>query len=199
MKNILAENMRRFGTKNLNESFSGDVSNSPTKSNVKWTQKRYVNLGPEKIVTELLFTRDKLTADEARRVANQEDARIATLADLDYLKEYKTSGAVIGNVWEDSDTYLNIQNFEDMAIFVGGSKKDATGTAGLILLREAPKMKTLSISGVPSADIQALLPGSNSTTSLTDDQKELLKAMLPGNPTKEELMNFIQAITSDQK
>ena len=155
LKNILAENMRRFGTKNLNETFSGDVSNSLTKSNVNWLSKTLVSLefrgksgSHNKGLIELLYSEDLFSAEQARQIAKQENADFPNVGDLEFLNKYKTSGYTVGEVWCDAQIgSLEVQNFEDPVINVY-SNKDRTDTteikAKLILLRSPERLNKLN-------------------------------------------------------
>jgi len=165
MKNLLAENMRRFKTKNLNEAvalFSEDIT---TDTQSPEFQSLIVTLDGKK--QQLIYNDKQKTAEETAAIAKQEQASLPNRKQLNDLMNLVRPGTGDINIWVDQGVgeqiryiLFNLNDGSDVMTSVNNdtivSKNDQalnqTFTAEqqpkadyIILLRNKPMMPTVTV------------------------------------------------------
>ena len=166
MKNLLAENMRRFKTKNLNEAvelFSGDIT---TDTQSPEFQSLIVTLDGKK--QQLIYNDKQKTAEETAAIAKQEQASLPNRKQLNDLMNLVRPGTGDINIWvdqgvgeqiryilynlNDGTDVINVYNNNDTIVSKNDQALNQTFTDKqqpkadyIVLLRNKPMMPTVTV------------------------------------------------------
>jgi hypothetical protein len=165
MKNLLAENMRRFKTKNLNEAvalFSGDIT---TDTQSPEFQSLIVTLDGKK--QQLIYNDKQKTAEETAAIAKQEQASLPNRKQLNDLMNLVRPSTGDINIWVDqgvgeqiryilfnlndgSDVMTSVNNDtivskNDQALNQTFTDKQQPKADYIVLLRNKPMMPTVTV------------------------------------------------------
>jgi hypothetical protein len=165
MKNLLAENMRRFKTKNLNEAvalFSGDIT---TDTQSPEFQSLIVTLDGKK--QQLIYNDKQKTAEETAAIAKQEQASLPNRKQLNDLMNLVRPGTGDINIWVDqgvgeqiryilfnlndgSDVMTSVNNDtivskNDQALNQTFTDKQQPKADYIVLLRNKPMMPAVTV------------------------------------------------------
>jgi hypothetical protein len=108
LEKLLAENMRRFGTKNLREgamAFEGD----PISGHPFFDQTIVVDLDGKKM--ELLFSNKPYDMTEVDALASKENAKLPTFGQLDSLSNLVMPGYTVGTIWYEMSYDSEMENY----------------------------------------------------------------------------------------
>lgn len=140
LEKLLAENMRRIGTKNLREAtmaFEGE----PMAKHPYFDQTIVVDLDGEKM--ELLFSNKPYTIDAAMQLALKEKAELPNRKQIDALNALLLPGSNVGAIWVQQDFDRDMENLDMRYVLIDLSTKgdfQVTGeqkSEALVLLRTA--------------------------------------------------------------
>jgi len=165
MKNLLAENMRRFKTKNLNEAvalFSGDIT---TDTQSPEFQSLIVTLDGKK--QQLIYNDKQKTAEETAAIAKQEQASLPNRKQLTDLMNLVRPSTGDINIWVDqgvgeqiryilfnlndgSDVITSVNNDtivskNDQALNQTFTDKQQPKADYIVLLRNKPMMPAVTV------------------------------------------------------
>ncbi len=165
MKNLLAENMRRFKTKNLNEAvelFSGDIT---TDTQSPEFQSLIVTLDGKK--QQLIYNDKQKTAEETAAIAKQEQASLPNRKQLTDLMNLVRPSTGDINIWVDqgvgeqiryilfnlndgSDVITSVNNDtivskNDQALNQTFTDKQQPKADYIVLLRNKPLMPAVTV------------------------------------------------------
>ena len=141
LEKLLAENMRRFGTKNLQEAAAA-FEGEPMAKHPYFDQTIVVDLDGEKM--ELLFSNKPYTIDAAMQLALKEKAELPNRKQIDALNAMILPGSTVGAIWVQQDFDRDMENLDMRYILMDLSTKADYQVSGgepkseaLVLLRTA--------------------------------------------------------------
>lgn len=108
LEKLLAENMRRFGTKNLREgamAFQGD----PISGHPFFDQTIVVDLDGKKM--ELLFSNKPYDMTAVDALASKENAKVPMHTQLDELRSLIQPGYTVGTIWYEAPFSSEMENY----------------------------------------------------------------------------------------
>ena len=143
MKNILLENMRRFRTKNLNETAMAFDGETLDEQHPYFDQIIVVTIDGEQM--ELLFSNKPYDLNSASQLRLKEKAEFPNRDQIDELNGLLKPGSNVGAIWVEQSLTADMENLDMRYILMDLSTKGDAQTydkksEALVLLRPADMM-----------------------------------------------------------